>query len=143
MLLLTQVTFGVRAMPTSVYDVLRLLIWVVVLTLMVQGQGPSQTVRVLSSPGNCYGGQPCKTQPAVNVFNAQGELDIGFVGYAYLSVYAAPSSKSVFMGTCSGLDTSCSTATEILGTYGRVNFVNGVAQFKNIMFKTAGAGYQL
>ena len=122
-----------------------LLVYVLLAVMVSLGRAQviTRAIRVLSSPGNCYGGQPCKTQPSVNVFNAQGELDIGFTGYAYVSVYAAPGSKSVFLGTCSVLDSGCSTATEISGAYGRAYFVNGIAQFKGIMFKFAGVGYQL
>ena len=118
---------------------LRLLMW---LTLC-RGQTPVNTIRMLSSPQNCFGGEQCKTQPALNVFNAAGELDVGFVGSVSVSVFTSPGSKSLFQGACTTLDSSCSTATEVVGTVASAHFVNGVAQFQGIMIKTAGLGFVL
>lgn len=120
---------------------LRLLV-LMCLTLC-RGQTPANTIRMLSSPQNCFGGQPCRTQPALNVFNAAGELDVGFVGSVSVSVFTSPGSKSLFQGTCTTLDSSCSSAKEVVGTYASAHFVNGIARFSGIMIKTAGLGFVL
>ena len=100
-------------------------------------------LKVLRDPADCYGGQPCLTQPQLGIYTSDGEYALSFTGFAYVQMGASPSgSESLYLGTCDYQD-DCISAKLVSGPIAEAYFEYGVATFDNLMIRSAGDAYTL
>ena len=100
---------------------------IVLLVLLKCSVGQIFTMRSVSPPATCVGGQSCLFQPSVAVVDSTGAIDVTFTGSAYAQMETSPSGfESLYVGDCDTV--SCGTV--VFGTSASAPFVNGVAQFE-------------
>ena len=112
-----------------------LLLWysLLLLLLLLQLQLPNAqravfTIKALSQPANCFGGQVCHNQPSVGVYGADGLLALTFVGTAYVNMKSSPTgTEPLWLGEC---DYTGKCGQLVFGSIASVPFVGGIATFK-------------
>jgi hypothetical protein len=113
---------------------------ILLLALWLGAAKAAYTLTVLNAPDDCFGGEPCTTQPSVSVYK-DGAIDLSFSGTVYVNIETSPSGfEKLFIGTCD-VDANC--GTEVSSTEASFYFTNGIATTTDLMIKTAGAGYTL
>ena len=92
--------------------------------------GASYTIKSLTTPNLCYGGDICGIQPAVAVLDENGLFALDFKGSVYVNMATSPSGfEPLYVGRCDY--TSC--GTRVTGPSATAIFVNGIATFTVII----------
>lgn len=99
------------------------------------------TLKVVTNPSNCRGGEACETQPQIAILN-NGDFDVTFEGYVSVVMGSSPSgSETLYIGSSCDDEDNCGIA--VSGTIARAYFDNSIAVFQDLLIKTAGTDYTL
>ena len=111
---------------------------VIIIALIMQVRCQVYTLKAMSPPVKCVGGEACVYQPSVAVIDPQGQIALSYVGSACAQMQNSPTGfEPLYVGTCDY--TSCGTKVVGVsgsGAVGCAPFVNGVAQFEVCILHT-------